>query len=69
MTYSPIEMHEPSKDLPLKIWQAQPVIGKRVLSLNFEPEDESTVSLVITGNTWNYRGDLEKSGIAGARER
>ena len=67
MTYSPIEMHEPSTDLPLKIWQAQPVIGKRVLSLNFEPEDESTVSLVITGNTWNYRDDLEKSGIAGAR--
>ena len=26
-----------------------------------------TVSLVITGNTWNFRDDLEKNGIAGAR--
>ena len=67
MTYMPIEVREPSDNLPLKIWQAQPVIGKRVLSLNFEPEDESTVSLVITGNTWNFRDDLGRSGIQGAR--
>ena len=25
------------------------------------------MSLVITGNTWNFRDDLEKNGIAGAR--
>ena len=30
-------------------------------------QDESTVSLVITGNTWNFRDDLEKHGVAGAR--
>ena len=30
-------------------------------------QDETTVSLVITGNTWNFRDDLERNGIQGAR--
>jgi len=67
MSYTSLEVHEPSANLPLKLFQAQPVQGKRVLSLYFEPEDEASVSLVITGNTWNFRDDLEKNGIAGAR--
>ena len=67
MNYKPITLQDPRKDLPLKIFQAQPVVGKRVLTFFFEPESGSEVSLVITGNTWNYRDDLEKNGISGAR--
>ena len=67
MTYNPLEVHEPADNLPLKVFQAQPVVGKRVLSFYFEPDDETSISLVITGNTWNYRDDLERHGIAGAR--
>jgi hypothetical protein len=35
--------------------------------LYFEPEDEAILSLVIVGNTWNYRDDLEKNGVPGNR--
>ena len=51
----------------MKIFEAQPVIGKRIISLYFEPESTSEISLVIVGNTWNYRDSLEKNGIAGMR--
>ncbi len=69
MSYTPVVHHEPSKDLTLKIFQAHPVSGRRVISLNFEPESDSELNLVITGNTWNYRDDLEKSGISGTRSQ
>ena len=69
MAYSPIVHHEPSTNLPLKVFQAQPVTGKRVLTLNFEPESDSELNLVITGNTWNFRDDLEKNGVSGTRSQ
>ena len=39
MSYSPLEVHEPADNLRLKVFQAQPVVGKRVLSFYFDPED------------------------------
>ena len=47
--------------------QAHPVVGKRIISFVFEVESESEVSLIIQGNTWNYRDDLEKAGVQGQR--
>lgn len=47
--------------------KAHPVVGKRVLTLYFESLSATEVSLVIVGNTWIYRDDLEKNGIAGTR--
>ena len=67
MSYATIEFHEPTNDLPLKVFEAHPVNSKRVITLYFEPEDEATVSMVIVGNTWNYRDDLEKNGVPGCR--
>ena len=49
MTYSPLEVHEPSYNLHLKVFQAQPVVGKRVLSFYIEPSNE-TISLIIASN-------------------
>ena len=67
MSYATIAFHEPTNDLPLKVFEAHPVNSKRVITLYFEPEDEATVSMVIVGNTWNYRDDLEKNGVPGCR--
>ena len=67
MSYATIAFHEPTNDLPLKVFEAHPVNSKRVITLYFEPEDEATVPMVIVGNTWNYRDDLEKNGAPGCR--
>ena len=67
MAYRPIEFIEPAKELPLKWFEAHPVIGNKILCFHFEPEDENTLHLVITGNTWLYRDDLEKHGVLGSR--
>ena len=67
MAYKPLDFKEPTRDLPLKWFEAHPVIGNKILCFHFEPEDENTIHLVITGNTWLYRDDLERHGILGSR--
>ena len=67
LTYKPIEFLEPASALPLKWYEAHPVVGNRILCFHFEAEDDNILHLVITGNTWLYRDDLERHGIAGSR--
>ena len=55
MTYKPIKVFEPEKDLPLKWFECHPVIGNKLLSFQFEPDEDRTINLVITGNTWLCR--------------
>ena len=55
MTYKPIKVFEPEKDLPLKWFECHPVIGNKLLCWHFEPDEDRTINLVITGNTWLYR--------------
>ena len=50
MSYATIEFHEPASDLPSKIFEAQPMSSKRVITVYFEPEDDTTLPLVIVGN-------------------
>ena len=69
MSYKPIKVHPCGRDLPLKLFEAHPVVGKKVLTLNFETEATTELSLVITGNTWNFRDDLKKNGFQGTQEK
>ena len=56
MSYAPIIFQEPSrKSMPLKWWEAHPVVGSQLISLIFEPTSETQLNLVITGNTWVFR--------------
>ena len=57
----------PPRPITLSSAQAHPVVGKRIISFVFEVESENEVSLIIQGNTWNYRDDLEKAGVQGQR--
>ena len=57
MSYSPIQIHEPARDLPLKFYQAHPVMGKKILCFFFEPKGERELSFVLTGNTWTVDGN------------
>jgi len=33
----------------------------------YQKSQPREISLVLTGNTWNFRDDLEKAGVSGAR--
>ena len=50
-----ITVHEPAQSLPLKWFEAHPCVGKRILCWFIEPEGANEMSLVIAGNTWNFR--------------
>ena len=54
-TYEHVELMEQTASLPLKIFEAQPCIGKRIVVLNIQIEDENLLSILITGNTWAFR--------------
>ena len=63
--YEHIELMEQTPTPPLKLFEAQPCIGKRIVVLNIQIEDENTISVVITGNTWAFRARLDTFGVSG----
>ena len=62
--YSNYQWNEPTKSLPVKIFQCQPCVGKRIVSLTVELEAQSTnaASLVFSGHTYPFRRKLEECG-------
>ena len=68
MNYKPLTVSEPTKDLPLKWFEAHPVTSARILTFYIQVQDDKTFDLLITGNTWLFRETLEKHGVAGHRE-
>ena len=63
--YEHIELMEQTPTPPLKLFEAQPCIGKRIVVLNIQIEDENIISVVITGNTWAFRARLDTFGVSG----
>ena len=64
--YEPYTINEPSRDIPMGIFDAQPVMGKRIITLHIEAESEESVSCLIAGNTWMFRARLDSHGVPGA---
>ena len=62
--YSNYQWNEPTKSLPVKIFECQPCVGKRIVSLTVELEAQSTnvASLVFSGHTYPFRRKLEECG-------
>lgn len=56
---------EQAASLPLAFFEAQPIQGKRVVTLNLEADGDH-VSVLISGNTWAFRSRLDALGVAGA---
>lgn len=65
LQYEHYSISEPAAELPLSIFECQPVVGKRIICLNIQVENESVISVVITGNTWAYRQRLDAFGVVG----
>jgi hypothetical protein len=65
LSYENYVINEPAARLPLHIFEAQPVVGKRITVLNLQLKGDSEIDLVITGHTWPFRARLDAFGIAG----
>ncbi len=65
LTYESYSLEEPAASLPLPLFSAQPVIGKRVVCLHLQPETVDTMPIIIQGQTWVFRGKFDEHGITG----
>ena len=65
LQYEHYTLKEPSAELPLRVFDTQPVVGKRITTLNLQLDSESTLSLILTGHTWPFRGRLDAFGMSG----
>ena len=68
LNYKPLHVSEPAKELPLKWYEAHPVVGSKILTFHVEVVDDKMMNVVITGNTWLFRDDLERHGVLGSRD-
>lgn len=65
LCYAHCTVEDPSPNVPLGIFEAQPVVSKRIVTLTVQPEGEDTVSILISGNMWVYRSRFDAHGIPG----
>ena len=65
LSYENYTLQEASDALPLHVFDAQPVVGKRIAVMNLQIESDTTLSMVLTGHTWPWRGRLDAFGVAG----
>ena len=65
LVYDHYEFEEPAATLPHGIFEAQPVNGKKRVTLNLQFTGEDSVDLVITGNTWPFKDRMDEFGIRG----
>ena len=65
LEYKEYSYNEPTKDLPLKIFEAPPPYGKRIVTLHCELEGTDKLSLVIAGRIYEYRDRFQTKEIPG----
>ena len=63
--YEHYMLQEANTTLPLGIFEAQPVVGKRITTLNLQVDGDNMVSMIIAGHTWPWRASLDAFGISG----
>ena len=60
-------LHEPAQNLPMGIFGAAPVQGKRVLQMILQVESDEKVSFILHGPTWSFRDRFDARAIPGYR--
>ena len=67
LKYENYTLHEnEAEKMPLKWYEAQPVVSKKIVVMHLQPETETCLSVLWSGNTWNYRSALDEAGVKGA---
>ena len=67
LKYQEYLLYDPTKKLPLSVFDAQPVQGKRIMNVTLEQHSESEISFIFHGCTWNFRNAFELAGLRAAR--
>ena len=55
-----------AEQMPLKWYEAQPIVSKKIVVMQLQPESETCLSVLWSGNTCNYRSALDEAGVKGA---
>ena len=67
LKYENYTLHEDEAEkMPLKWYEAQPVVSKKIVMMHLQPESVTYLSVLWSGNTWNYRSALDEAGVKGA---
>ena len=66
--YESYTLDEPGKTLPMGVFEAHPVQGKRILSMTMQVETQNVASLVFSGATWEFRQTFDSLHIPGYRD-
>ena len=65
LEYKEYSYNEPTKDLPLKVFEAPPPYGKRIVTINIETEGSDKVSLIFAGRIYEYRDRFQAKEVPG----
>ena len=65
LTYENCTVEDSSSTVPLGIFEAHPVVSKRIVTVNIQPEGDDTVSILVSGSMWVYRSRFDALGIPG----
>ena len=65
--YETYTLHEPAKILPVGIFEAHPVQGRRILMMTLQIESDEKLSIVLFGATWFFRDRFDAFGVPGYR--
>ena len=63
--YQHYTLHGAEDAPPLKWFECQPVVSKKIVMMHIQPESESCASVLWSGNTWNFRSSLDEAGVRG----
>ena len=58
-------LNDPCRNLPLKWFECQPPVSRRIVIMIVQVEDDNHINIIWAGNTWAYRGALDAAGIPG----
>ena len=62
-TTQPCVLHKGCANLPLQWFQCQPVVSKRLARMIVQVENDTCITVVWTGDIWEYRGALFEAGV------
>ena len=65
LEYKEFSYNEPTKDLPLKIFEAPPPYGKRIVTINIETEGSDKASVIFAGRIYEFRDRFQAKEIPG----
>ena len=64
-TYEHYSLKEQLATLPMGRFEAQPVIGRKIVTLQIQPQSGCVMDILINGNTYNFRNRLDACGAMG----